>query len=105
MVYRELEAKNWPNLDARFGIGAGTLHSALEDAMLEPDHHRWNSHVGDRIRKSSHIVWDTLASEWCRNCLDPADLRKLVDAIQKVLSKDGERRVGRVTSRQQASNE
>jgi len=56
MVYADLKAKGWPNLAERFGIGAGTLLTALEDAMLEPDHHRWNAKVGDQIVKSSVSV-------------------------------------------------
>jgi hypothetical protein len=85
MVYAELKAKNWPNLPQRFGIGAGTLLTALEDAMLEPDHHKWNAKVGDQILKSSVSVWEVLANEWCRSCLDPATRKSLADAIAAVV--------------------
>jgi hypothetical protein len=81
MVYAELKAKNWPNLSQRFRIGAGTLLTALEDAMLEPDHHKWNAKVGDPILKSSVSVWEVLASEWCRSCLAPEARKGLTDAI------------------------
>lgn len=81
LVYRDLKAKNWPNLAQRFGIGAGTLITALEDAMLEPDHHRWNAKVGDQVLKSSISVWEMLAAEWCRSCLVPDERKKLAEAI------------------------
>lgn len=81
MVYSDLKAKGWPNLAQRFGIGAGSLLTALEDAMLEPDHHRWNAKVGDQILKSSVSVWEILASEWCRSCLNSIDRKTLADAI------------------------
>ncbi len=81
VVYADLKAKDWPNLSQRFGIGAGTLLTALEDAMLEPDHHKWNAKVGDQILKSSVSVWEVLANEWCRSCLDPAARKGLADAI------------------------
>ncbi len=81
MVYADLKAKNWPNLSQRFGIGAGTLLTALEDAMLEPDHHKWNARVGDQIHKSSASVWEVLANEWCRSCLDPAARQHLAESI------------------------
>lgn len=81
LVYAELKAKDWPNLAQRFGIGAGTLFSAFEDAMLEPDHHKWNAKVGDQILKSSISVWEVLANEWCRSCLDPAVRRDLAAAV------------------------
>lgn len=84
MVYSDLKAKGWPNLAQRFGIGAGTLLTALEDAMLEPDHHRWNVKVGDQIVKSSVSVWEVLANEWCKSCLDPQDRKSLAEAVMAV---------------------
>jgi predicted ATPase len=82
MVYAELKAAGWPNLAVRFGVGAGTLLTALEDAMLLPDHHKWNASVGDQINKSSSSVWEVLANEWCRSCLDQAKRTALSDAIR-----------------------
>ncbi|GER12469.1 ATP-dependent nuclease [Variovorax boronicumulans] len=81
MVYADLKEKGWPNLAQRFGIGAGSLLTALEDAMLEPDHHRWNALVGDQIVKSSVSVWEVLANEWCKSCLDPQDRKSLAEAL------------------------
>lgn len=85
MVYSELKAKGWPNLPQRFGIGAGSLLTALEDAMLEPDHHRWNARVGDQINRSSTSVWEVLANEWCKSCLDQQECKKLADALAAVI--------------------
>jgi len=84
MVYSDLKAKGWPNLTQRFGVGAGTLFTALDDAMLEPDHHKWNAKVGDQILKSSVSVWEVLANEWCRSCLDSETRKKLGQAIASV---------------------
>jgi predicted ATPase len=84
MVYSDLRASGWPNLSQRFGIGAGSLYTVLEDAMLEPDHHLWNSRVGDQILKSSASVWEVLVNEWCRLCLRPEDRANLADAISSV---------------------
>lgn len=81
MVYGELKAKDWPNLSQRFGVGAGTLLTAIEDAMLDPDHHRWNTKVGDQILKGAASVWEILANEWCKSCLNSDDRKKLVDGI------------------------
>jgi hypothetical protein len=81
VVYQELRDANWPNLADRFGIGAGTLHTALEDAMLDPDHHRWNTRVGDVVRKSSASVWEILANEWARSCLLPEHREELVEGL------------------------
>lgn len=81
LVYSNLKAKGWPNLSQRFGVGAGTLFTVLDDAMLEPDHHRWNANVGDQILKSSVSVWEVLANEWCKSCLDPEIRNTLVHGI------------------------
>ncbi|MBL8600480.1 MAG: AAA family ATPase [Myxococcales bacterium] len=87
VVYSELKQKNWPNLAHRFGIGAGTLHTALEDAMREPDHHRWNALVGDQVLKSSTSVWEILAAEWCRSCLSTSVRSHLADSIAAVVDR------------------
>ena len=87
MVYADLKAKNWPNLPQRFGVGAGTLFTALDDAMLEPDHHKWNAKVGDQILKSSVGVWEVIANEWCRSCLDPEVRKNLAREISLIADK------------------
>lgn len=85
VVFLGLQEKNWGNLHERFGIGAGDLHTYLEDALLNPDFHRWPSLVGDRILKSATSVWETMATEWCRVCLTQADQDSVVAAIQNAL--------------------
>ncbi|QOV22416.1 ATP-dependent nuclease [Anabaenopsis elenkinii] len=85
IVFNDLKDLAWPELTARFGIGAGNLYTYLEDAMLEPDHHKWTSMVGDRVIKSSTSVWETLVNQWCKSCLNndvrQALLREIRDAI------------------------
>lgn len=85
-VYEGLRATKWRNMPERFGIGAGVLLQALEDAMLEPDHHRWNELVGNVTRKSAISVWEILANEWARQVLAPADRTAIGDAIHAALS-------------------
>jgi len=85
VVYSALKAKNWVGLPPRFGIGAGDLFTALDDAMLEPDHHKWNSMVGDRTMKSSTSVWETLCAEWCANCLEKVDRIRIHAAINELI--------------------
>lgn len=71
MVFNELKQNNWSNLDARFGMGAGTLFTILEEAMLDPDHHKWPSTVGDKVRMGGKNVWQMLAKEWVSECMKP----------------------------------
>jgi hypothetical protein len=85
VVFLGLKAHNWAMLHERFGIGAGNLHTYLEDALLNPHFHQWPSLVGDRILKSATSVWETMATEWCRVCLANADRDAIVDAIQAAL--------------------
>lgn len=70
MVFNELRNNSWPNLDARFGVGAGTLFTILEEAMLEPDHHKWTNIVGDQIRMGGKNVWQILSKEWVLECME-----------------------------------
>lgn len=85
VVFSDLKDAGWPNLDARFGIGAGSLLGYLEDAMLTPDHHTWPSLVGDRVIKSARSVWEILATEWCRTCLSEEDKNRIFEAIRSVV--------------------
>ena len=85
VVFLGLRDKNWGQLHERFGIGAGDLHTYLEDTILNPDFHRWPALVGDRILKSGTSVWETVATEWCRNCLLDGDRDALVNAVKNVL--------------------
>lgn len=84
LVYDGLREKGWPNLSQRFGVGAGVLFTALEDAMLEPDHHRWNAKVGDQILKSSVSVWEVMSGEWCRSCLSGDDRKRIFSEISGI---------------------
>jgi hypothetical protein len=80
-VFGDLKCQNWPNVTERFGIGAGTLLTALDDALLEPDHHNWTRKVGDQVLKSSASVWEILASEWCKSCLTDEDRDRIAAGI------------------------
>jgi predicted ATPase len=85
VVFLGLRGRNWGSLHERFGVGAGDLHTYLEDALLSPDFHRWPTLVGDRILKSSTSVWETMATEWCRLCLTDDARDVIVEAIQAAL--------------------
>ncbi len=94
MLFNSLKDKDWPNLDARFGIGAGTLFTILEDAMLVPDHHKWPEIVGDKIRMGKKNVWQVLVKEWVTECLDQKVGGRLVDIIQEKLESTEVKGVG-----------
>lgn len=85
IVFEELRDRGWPNLPARFGVGAGTLLAHMDDAILEPDHHKWTSMVGDRVVKSRMSVWEILANEWVKSCLAPDAARKIANDIGSIL--------------------
>ena len=82
-VLQELKSRMWANLPDRFGIGAGTLFTILDDVLLEPDHHKWLPRIGDQVLKSSTSVWEILCTEWSKSCLAPTDLERIAEAIRK----------------------
>ena len=63
VVFGGLKAAHWENLSNRFGIGAGSLFTVLDDTLLEPDHHKWPTIVGDQVSKNSTSVWEILCTE------------------------------------------
>lgn len=81
IVFNDLKATNWGSLTARFGIGAGTLYAILEDVILEPDHHKWPTLVGDQVAKSATSVWEILCTEWSRSCLSDDVRDEIATAI------------------------
>jgi predicted ATPase len=85
VVYSGLKDANWPELPARFGVGAGTLLTVLDDAILEPDHHKWNTIVGDRIVKSSASVWEILCNQWCKSCLTQISREEVYIPIKAIV--------------------
>ena len=87
VVYEGLRGANWPNIPERFGIGPGVLFQALEDAMLDPDHHNWNLLVGNATRKSAQSVWEILACEWARSVMTSADRAAIADGILAALDR------------------
>lgn len=84
-VLSDLKNQGWCTLDARFGIGAGSLFKVLDDAMLNPDHHTWTTYIGDKIRKSKDAVWEILLDEWHKNCLEETTITPLIETIQQAL--------------------
>lgn len=86
VVFGELRESNWPNLNERFGIGAGTLFNHLEDAMRDPNHHQWPTLVGDLIIKSEQSVWEIMAAEWSRRCLVEAERDRIFEAMNGLVN-------------------
>lgn len=84
-IFTDLKNIEWNKLDDRFGIGAGTLFKYLEDAMLEPDHHKWTEYVGDRVRKSKDVVWGILVEEWCKQCLGQDASNYFIEMVRNAL--------------------
>jgi hypothetical protein len=89
VVYQDLKAANWPHISERFGIGAGRLFNYLEETMLEPNHHKWNEKVGDKILRSASSVWKILANQWCKVCLKEVDRNLIINTFNDLLSKNG----------------
>lgn len=86
VVFNGLKGFNWKDLPERFGIGAGSLFTILDDAMLDPYHHKWTSLVGDKVLKSSTSVWEILCNQWCKICLSDEDRGGIIEAIKDLLA-------------------
>lgn len=82
IVFTQLKEGNWYALTERFGIGAGTLFTVLEDSMRDPDHHNWCVLIGNKLRLSNKRVWDIIVKEWVKMCLTN-EYKKLI--ITKII--------------------
>ena len=84
-VFEGLKEKGWNDLDERFGIGAGTLFSYLDDVITSPDHHQWTTILGDKIKKSKDVVWAIMVEEWCKQCLPEQEGQQFIEQVQKAI--------------------
>lgn len=88
VVYKQLKEQKseWGNLPERFGVGAGTLLADLDDIITDPDHHKWNRKLGDKVRKS-HIssVWEIMAREWVKEFLTQEEKEIIYKSIIEIL--------------------
>jgi predicted ATPase len=89
VVFLGLKAKSWAKLHERFGMGAGDLHTYLDDAILDPNFHKWPSLVGDRMIKSGVSIWETVVNEWCKECLSVEDRDQFVASVEAILPTGG----------------
>ena len=83
VIFKQFKENGWVNLDERFGVGAGTLFNHLNDAITDPDHHKWTRNVGDKIKIASNEVWEILANEWCRRFLPTEIQTQIVTKIKE----------------------
>lgn len=87
-VIEDLKSIGWNNLDNRFGCGAGSLYTFLDDAMLLPDYHKWTEYIGDKVKKSKDVVWGILVEEWCKQCLEQEIAQSFINEVKAALSID-----------------
>ena len=85
-VLNDLKLIEWGDLEHRFGIGAGILFKVLDDAMLLTNHHDWLTYIGNQVRKSKDVVWQTLLDEWYEKCIDQYDICPIMDKIRDALT-------------------
>jgi predicted ATPase len=83
IVFQCFKDHKWAGLDERFGIGAGTLYNYLDDAITDPNHHKWTKHVGDNVKMGSSEVWTLLVNEWCKKYLKEAEQEALVAMMKE----------------------
>lgn len=81
-IILDLKAKNWNNLDYRFGCGAGSLFKYLDDAILISDHHKWTEEIGNKLKKSKDVVWGIMVEEWCKQCLDENKAKEFINEVK-----------------------
>lgn len=82
VVFTSLRDKGWPLIDERFGISYAEIASHLEEAMRSDDHHQWTTRVGNKIRRSSVLVWDTLVRLWVSECMTQDEIEEFAQRIK-----------------------
>ncbi|MFI6023986.1 ATP-dependent nuclease [Amycolatopsis magusensis] len=81
VVFQGLRDAGWPKIDERFGVSFAEIATHLEDAMRLSDHHEWPSYVGNKIRRSKSIVWDTMVRLWVSECMTSTDTEEFAQKV------------------------
>lgn len=68
VVFEDLRAAGWPDIADRLGRKPAETIDALNQAMFEPEHHKWVNAVGDQLVLGGDAVWQALCSSWATNC-------------------------------------
>lgn len=69
-------------MDTEFSWPFAEIAQILEDAMGDPDHHRWCTRVGNNLRVTPSVVWARLAKLWVHHCLTEAQIADLDQAVR-----------------------
>ncbi|WP_329859354.1 ATP-dependent nuclease [Stenotrophomonas hibiscicola] len=85
VVFGALSTKNWPGVSTRISRPPSETIDALNEAMLNPDEHRWPSDAADRLDIGADQLWDTLCMCWALDSDNHAEVEAIAGPIRNIL--------------------
>lgn len=75
VVFGELQARKWLNVNERIGRSFSQVADACNHAMGLPAHHSWIDYAASRLTLSGDTMWQAMCAEWATKCL-PIEVAK-----------------------------
>lgn len=85
VVFADLAQQTWLRCPDRVGRPFAAFEEACARATTISDHHDWIGEVASRLRVTGSQLWQTMCSEWVDHCLDPAEAKRICDAVSASL--------------------
>ena len=86
VVYKALQAANWPGVSERIARGPAETIDALNNAMALANHHDWVQFSADRLTLGGDILWQALASSWATKCAGADQLQTIAQLVRDALN-------------------
>lgn len=80
-----LQGLGWKDVPQRIGRGTSEAIDALNEAMLQQDHHLWLRSAADKLALGTEIVWQAICSAWCLHCATPEELDTVANPVRDAL--------------------
>jgi predicted ATPase len=82
VVFEGLLTKNWSGVAERLSRSPSDVIDACTSAMTLAAHHDWVRYAADRLVVGSNVLWQSLCSEWSKQCMKEAEAKTIVDSIK-----------------------
>lgn len=85
VVFDAMRLKNWAGVASKVSRPPSETIDALNNAMLNPDEHRWPADAADRLDVGADQLWDALCMCWALDADNASEVAAIVSPIREIL--------------------
>lgn len=87
-IFEQIISINFGDLPEMLKRDYSEVSTAIESAMTIPDHHKWVTHVSNRIRVPEKAVWQAMVSNWASKCMTDEQADRITRPIADLFNSD-----------------